>query len=578
VYSLTERFRLLRELGSRPVATWAAIELQPNGRTRLAVVGRVARQAYAERDLADWIRTAEQLAKVMHPNLSRVRDVVRRADEVLVAGEFIDGVTWAKLTASPRPPPLEMALRVFIDVLSGLGALHTLRHSGTPLNLIHGALSPDCIVVGTDGVGRLLNTCPLRSAVYRPGRSSAYLAPEVLLEDDSADPRADVYSVGAMLWEALSGEPLFPNLQASAIVTQLLSGRPGRPSVRVASAWAGPLADVASRAMSADPQKRFASAATFAAEIRRTAGLKLMPPARVAAWMQEVHGDAVRLLREALERGGARPLEASRIAPQPATEDEEASIDIIVDRPSTAPTPMLPAAPASIGDPHESQVQRVATRRPPPDERANLTEPVNIDPTVDSAPAIDSALRDIDRVRVPSPFERLSLPQAPLVPKGLEHALPPPRIEPKPPPRLESPPPLSVRVRESPVASSPPSVSEATGRGLMPRRTLFTLALAVVGALLVLLLWLSSSDGNPRAPSNTSSGLVSSAPLAALGGSSAEPSGPASSVAAVRELPVVPPASATPTAEGPSRAIGPVPARSVRGRTSSAKKYEPEGI
>jgi hypothetical protein len=330
--------------------------------------------------------------------------------------------------------------------------------------------------------------------------------------------------------------------------------------------------------MSADPQKRFASAAAFAAELRRTAGLKIMPPARVAAWMQEVHGDAVRVRREVLERGGVRRPDVSGIVPQPGTVDEEESIDIIIDRPSTAPTPMLPVAPASVRDPHESQVQRVATRRPPPDDHVKPLEPEKIGAVAAPAPAVENVLLDFDRVHAPSPFEPFALPQAPLVPKGLEHALPPPWVEPKPPARLESPPPLSVRVRESPVGSSLDSVPGTVGRRLIPRRAVFTLALAVVGAVLVFFLLLPSSDGNPSEASNAASGLVSSAQPAHLGGSPTGPSGPATSLASARELPVESPVSATPATEGPSRATDPAPARSVRGRASHAKKYEPEGI
>ena len=270
--------------------TWAALEQRRDGRTQLVIVERATRKSNTEADLAEWARTAEHLAKVVHPNLPRVRDVVRRPDDVIIASDFVDGVTWAELTACPQSFPLEGALRVLAEVLSGLGALHAFRGSGQPLNLVHGALTPDSVVVGVDGIPRILNVCPLRSTEERPGRSSAYLAPEVLLADDSADARADVYSVGAMLWEMLSGQPLFPNLQSSAIVTHVLSGRPGPPTVRAASAWAQPLADVAARAMAANPQKRFSSASAFAAELRRVAGLKMMSPSKVAVWIRKFTG------------------------------------------------------------------------------------------------------------------------------------------------------------------------------------------------------------------------------------------------------------------------------------------------
>src|ERR1019366_9564225 len=136
----------------------------------------------------------------------------------------------------------------------------------------------DCVVVGLDGGPRVVRPCRTRGDGNKSGRSAnAYLAPEILLGDESADARADVYGVGAMLWEALSGKPLFANTQASAIVTSLLSGRIPRATVPEASPWAAPLVEVEARAMSADPEKRFGSAASLAAELRRVAGAKLAP-------------------------------------------------------------------------------------------------------------------------------------------------------------------------------------------------------------------------------------------------------------------------------------------------------------
>ncbi|HEY6463469.1 MAG TPA: protein kinase, partial [Polyangiaceae bacterium] len=217
---------------------------------------------YGDQDIADWVRDARRLATLEHPNVGRVRDVVIHGDEVLVVSDFVDGVRWSELSAINPRPSLEIALRVFVDVLSGLSAVHNLRDAKRePLKLVHGELTPECIVIGTDGVARIVSACRVKSAAGRPGRDgSAYLAPEVLLADESAGARADVYSVGVMLWEVLTGKPLFPNTQPSAIVTHLLSGRVARPTVPEGTPWAAPLADVVVGALAADPEKRFASA------------------------------------------------------------------------------------------------------------------------------------------------------------------------------------------------------------------------------------------------------------------------------------------------------------------------------
>src|ERR1019366_6560547 len=264
-----ERLRLLRPLGAPSVPAWAALDASVEGSERLVVADRARRRVFDDADIADWIRDARRLEALDHPNVARVRDVIIRSDEVLVVSEYVDGVRWSELAVAAPPPPLETALRVLVDVLAGLNALHNLRDARRePLRLFHGALTPETLVVGLDGVTRLVGAARPRGAAARAG-GSAYLAPEVLLEDDTADARADTYGVGVMLWEALSGAPFLPDLQPAAIVTHLLSGRAPPVTVPASLPWAAPLADVVKRAMSADPGKRFGSASAMAAELRR---------------------------------------------------------------------------------------------------------------------------------------------------------------------------------------------------------------------------------------------------------------------------------------------------------------------
>jgi serine/threonine-protein kinase len=361
---------VLRELGSRVVPACAALDAQPDGRTVLVVLERVARGGmYGDQEIADWVRDARRLATLEHPNVARIRDVVIRGEEVFVVGEFVDGVRWSELVAGPQKVSLEIALRVLVDVLSGLSAVHNLRDAKRePLKLVHGELTPGCVVVGLDGVARVVSTCRVRSATARPGRDgSAYLAPEVLLADETADARADVYSAGVMLWEALSGRPLFPNTQPSAIVTHLLSGKVLRATVPDGSSWAAPLAEVASRALSADPEKRFMSAAALAADVRRIAGPKLAPPVRVAAFVRATFGDRVEARRAELERGEVRVREVSGVLePPPESEDVPVDLSPTTATISTAPTPIPPPleAPRAKGPPPPPQVARVAPKPP----------------------------------------------------------------------------------------------------------------------------------------------------------------------------------------------------------------------
>ncbi|HEX3772798.1 MAG TPA: hypothetical protein VHV30_18090, partial [Polyangiaceae bacterium] len=155
--SPAERLRFLRALGASSVPTWAAIDRAPSdGASTLVVADRVRRAGFSEADLTDWIRDARHLMALEHPNVPRVRGVLIRADEVLVVTDFADGVRWSELASTAS---LESSLRVLVDVLTGLNALHNLRDAKrAPLKLLHGALAPDQVLVGLDGVTRLLGS------------------------------------------------------------------------------------------------------------------------------------------------------------------------------------------------------------------------------------------------------------------------------------------------------------------------------------------------------------------------------------------------------------------------------------
>jgi hypothetical protein len=328
------------------VPTWAALDSRATDGARLVVVERAQRDAFEDGEIADWIRDARRLSALEHPNVARVRDVVIRRGDVLVVSEFVDGVRWGEFATSA---PLETALRVLVDALTGLSAIHTLRDPGDPkrqiFKLVHGGLTPDCVVVGLDGIARVVGASRPRSATARlAGTGSAYLAPEVLLEDESADSRADIYSVGVLLWEALSRKRFLPGMQPSAIVTQLLSGRVPAVTVPEASPWAAPLAEVAMRALSADPQKRFSSAAAMAAEVRRIGALKLPLPIRLAAGVREAFGEAAKARRAELERGEIRPSAISFRASGPPVEE---LIDVTEEAPEASQTASTVPPPVS---------------------------------------------------------------------------------------------------------------------------------------------------------------------------------------------------------------------------------------
>src|SRR4029079_3939663 len=149
------------------------------------------------------------IAELRHPHLVPMRE---RGDGGYDA-DLGASRSLAELQAARGPLPLRVALRILLDALSGLSALHRARIGVQSLDFVHGELTPDNVVVGADGVARLV---PLVEGHWSPiprdnPRARVYTAPEKLLGDDF-DQRADVFSAGVLLWEAMMGQSLFGDI------------------------------------------------------------------------------------------------------------------------------------------------------------------------------------------------------------------------------------------------------------------------------------------------------------------------------------------------------------------------------
>jgi serine/threonine-protein kinase len=343
-------YELVRELGARPVPAYAVRQVSaPGAKTHLFVAERFVGAALGpDGKDSDFVREARRIATLTSPNLPRVRDVVVRGEDLLVYTELVDG---EKLAALWRPEglPLEIALRVIVDVLSGVATLHNLRDARQqPLKLAHGEISPATIVFGLDGVARILHAVARRSPGVLPDPASVRtMAPEVLT-GEPYDQRADVFGAGALLWEALCGKPLFTATDPLAVAAWVRAGEVPRATVPASAPWAKDLVEVAARALSASPDERWANATVMAGELRKAAGLRLAPVSTTAAFAKSAIAERVKARRQALETQVAAqraPAPASRVPPPP----------VVVPPRAEAPAFSPPPAPVAYEPPPASE-------------------------------------------------------------------------------------------------------------------------------------------------------------------------------------------------------------------------------
>jgi len=340
---------------------------------------------------------------------------------------------------------LGRALRMLLDVLRGLTALHD-TFDAQGVNFAHGEVALKHLRIDGEGVCRLLPLTARHSDPQSraPTDALGYLAPERLL-GESVDVRADVFSAGVLLWEALAGRRLFNETDADAIVDRLMAGKLQMPQLPPELAWAIPLKLIAARALSVDPYQRFADCAELATAIAIVARDRVAAHAEIAAFFGP-------LLRSTGSVAQPRPVPT---------------------RSSTFPSVNLPAAPVSVSAPSSRNGFPLATpaARPvtPIPRRERVTSvPRSITPTPLSAAPTPPEVTPVPRRATLPPGAMTAEPRRATLPPGAMTAeprratLPPGAMTAEPrratlPPRALTPVPSSVPSPEAPRSVMPKS-------------------------------------------------------------------------------------------------------------------------
>ena len=259
---LAGRYRVLRRLGAGGMGTVYLAEHVHLG--RLTAVKVLCPPLCADDPSAELRFRQEALlvAKVRHPSVAQVYDFDRLPDgQYLLAMEYVAGETVAQRLERSGPFPVPEAIRVLRTVADALNHVHW-------IGILHGDLKPQNIMLGAGGDVKLLDfgvahdlAQLVAGDTFRPG-TLAYMSPDQLL-GDALGPASDIYALGVVLYEMLTGR--LPH--AGTTVAELRIQRLLRPPVPVN--WLRPalsraLADVVARALHPDPAERWPSAVAFA--------------------------------------------------------------------------------------------------------------------------------------------------------------------------------------------------------------------------------------------------------------------------------------------------------------------------
>lgn len=223
-----------------------------------------------------FLREAEISARLNHPNVVQVFEVFEQGSTLAIVMQYLDGLPLSEiLHRTKRDLPLELHLHVLRQLLAGLHYVHELQdEDGSPLHCVHRDVSPQNVIVLYEGGVKVVDfgiakvPMPLEEQT-RAGIVKGklrYMSPEQWLGQTGIDRRADIYSLGVMLWEAAAKQRMWatddPRLIARAVVRGEL------PSIRdVAPQTSDELVAIIERALAADRTARYASAEEMQREL-----------------------------------------------------------------------------------------------------------------------------------------------------------------------------------------------------------------------------------------------------------------------------------------------------------------------
>lgn len=300
---LLGRYALHGEIASGGMATvHFGRLLGPVGFSKTVAIKRLHPQFAKDSDfVAMFLDEARVAGRIQHPNVVSTLDVVALEGELYLVMEYIEGESLSKLIRGMRAGgalvPPKIAGSIVAGALYGLHAAHEAKDEhGAPLEIIHRDVSPQNVLVGLDGVPRVLDFGVAKAAgrvqTTREGQIKgklAYMPPEQILGDD-IDRRVDVYSAGVMLWEALVGRRLFDGENEGNILKKILATEVVAPS-KLVDGLSPRVDEVVLRAVSKKPEHRFATAWDFAVAIEEVLGVE--PPRQLGAFVEACARDSI---------------------------------------------------------------------------------------------------------------------------------------------------------------------------------------------------------------------------------------------------------------------------------------------
>jgi eukaryotic-like serine/threonine-protein kinase len=250
-----------------------------------------------------FVDEARLAARIQHPNVVATLDVVATEGELFLVMDYVHGESlWhllAAATAQRVPVAPAIVGSIIVNALHGLHAAHeAVDEQGNPLGIVHRDVSPQNVIVGVDGVARVLDFGVAKAAGRLQSTSDgqlkgkfAYMAPEQIT-GAPIDRRTDVYAASALLWGALAGRRLIQGNSDAELLNSVLHGNHVPPST-YAPHVTPELDAIVMCGLSRDPGQRFPTARDMAIAVE--SAISLVSPYHVGEWVKSLAAEALSL-------------------------------------------------------------------------------------------------------------------------------------------------------------------------------------------------------------------------------------------------------------------------------------------
>lgn len=300
------RYQLLKKIASGGMGQVLLAKKGQDDFEKLVVLKRILPHLVEDEEFFTMFRDEAKITmRLDHPNIARINEFGVEAGVHYIEMEYVAGEDVRRIekraAAVDKGIPIGVILRIIADAAAGLDFAHKARDAkGVPLGLVHRDVSPQNVLIGFDGSVKLIDFGVAKAAGRAQHTATGilkgkfpYMSPEQA-EGEELDCRSDVFALGIVLWEQLTGRRLFKGENDLATQRLVRACQVPAPSSVEPSVPTG-LDPIALKALAKEPKNRYQDAAELRNALEDFALQNAIPTSSssLAAFMQELYAERI---------------------------------------------------------------------------------------------------------------------------------------------------------------------------------------------------------------------------------------------------------------------------------------------